>query len=119
MEVVPKPESSDIPFNAPVRRRLDPGERLVATFEPEQNTTEFHCPALGASKHPEMRYVVWSDDSKRYDAAVPPTDIDDMGVTFMPALQFTRELKVVVENLSGSSTRPVAVQPVGWEKGGV
>jgi hypothetical protein len=116
VEVIPKPTEGDIPFNAPVRRTLGPGERLTATFSPEQRTTTFHVPAVGASKHPEMRYVVYTDDTKRFDAAVPPTDIDDMGVTFVPALSFNREMRIRIENLSGSTTRPVAVQPVGWEE---
>ena len=117
METEPKPSAGDIPFNAPVKKRLGPGEKLTATFSPEQRTTTFHAPIVAISKHPEMQYIIKADDSKRYDAPIPPTDIDDLQVCFAPALSFRRELRVEVLNLSDGTTRPVAVQPVGWEEG--
>jgi hypothetical protein len=116
VNVTPEPDAADIPFNSPVFRRLGAGKRLVATFEPEQRQTVFHVPALGISSHPEMYYTVYVDGTKRFEAPVPPTDPDDMGVTFIPAVSFRQKMKVEVENLSDSTTRPVAIQPIGWEE---
>lgn len=116
MQSVPEPTQADIPFNAPVKRRLQAGEKLIATFRPEQATTTFHAPIVAISKQPEMQYVVKADGKTRYDAPVPPTDIDDLQVCFTPALSFNNELKVTVSNLSDSVARDVTVQPVGWEE---
>jgi len=115
-EVVPTPDADDLPFNDPYRVNLDPGKRLTVTFQPDQRSTTFRLPILAISAHPEMHYRVRVDETVRFDAPYPPTDPDDMTVTFVPCISFNRSLEVVVENLSDSATRNVVVQPIGWEE---
>lgn len=117
MNTVPVPSEDAIPINQPVSVRLDPGERATFTWTPQQRQTAgFMLPALYASKSPEMTYRVWLDDSLVFGpSAVPPADVDRGGVTFLPAYEFTQELRVQVTNTSDATTRNVTVQPVGWE----
>ena len=115
--LVPDPAPDDIPFNRPVSKRLDPGEQLQADYTPQTSPAEFYLPIVAASKEPEMAYEVRLDDRTVYGPApVPPTDVDDMAPTFIPALKCDTKLSVVVTNLSTSgTTRTITVQPVGWE----
>ena len=117
-EVIPSPSEEAVPVNEPLSTTLDGGQRATFRFQPEQQTTSgFVVPIVAASKHPESSYTVWFDDRKAFGpAAVPPTDIDDLGVTFIPAYEFADELRVRVENLSDATTRRFVVQPVGYEK---
>jgi len=118
VEVVPQPTEHDKPVNEPISKTLDGGQRAIFTFEPQQQTTPgFVVPILAMSKHPESAYLVWFDDQLVYGPApVPPTDIDDLQVTFMPAYEFGEELEVWCENLSSATTREYVVQPVGYER---
>jgi len=117
-EVIPAPSENDKPINEPLTTQLGPGERATFSFEPRQQTTPgFVVPIVAASKAPESSYTIWFDDRKVFGpSSVPPTDIDDLGVTFMPAFEFEDELRVQVENISESTTRDYTVQPVGFER---
>jgi len=49
-------------------------------------------------------------------APIPPTDIDDLQVTFTPALGFSQSMEVIVRNLSATTgERDYSIQPVGYE----
>jgi hypothetical protein len=115
--IVPCPDPADKPFNEPVTEQLNGGEQLTATFTPEQRTATFRLAVLGISKHPETEYTVRIDDEVVYGpAAVPPTDIDDMGLpSFIPVREMRQSLTVIVTNLSASTARTYTIQPVGWE----
>ncbi|GGN97637.1 hypothetical protein [Haloarcula pellucida] len=116
MTVVPKPDPGDVGYNDPITRRLNPGEMLIVTFEPTQRVTDFALPFLAMSKHPESSYEVWMDGSRQYGPApIPPTDIDDMVPTFIPAKRFSESMTVYVRNLSDTTARTYSVQPIGWE----
>lgn len=113
--LVPAPGLGDVPLNEPVSVDLDPDQRATVTFEPVQQNTRFVLPIVAISKYPDSTYQVETDDNLRYGpASVPPTDIDDLQVTFIPALRFSRQLQVEVSNL-GSAARTYHIQPMGWE----
>lgn len=116
MQVVPEPAPEDIPFNEAITREVAPGEKLIAQFEPEQRTTTFRLACLGISKHPGTTYEVRIDGNSAYGPApIPPTDVDDLVVTWCPALSFQSELQVIVRNV-GEQTRFYTIQPVGYEE---
>lgn len=116
MTVVPEPAADDIPFNDPISRRLDGGQKLTVEFVTTQRVTDFVLPILAISKHPESSYEVWLDTERVYGPApIPPTDVDDLQTTFYPAKRFESRMKVIVRNLSDSITRSYSIQPVGWE----
>jgi hypothetical protein len=93
---------------------LDPNERMVVTSTPDGGET-VRVDCVAASKYQGLTYEVRADGRDRYgQAGVPPTDVDDLSRTFVPALEFDSELKTIVRNPS-STTRVVAVQVRGWE----
>lgn len=93
---------------------LAPGERLVVTTTPDNSET-VHVDCVAASKYRGLTYEVVSDNVTRYgQVGVPPTDVDDLARTFIPALEFSSELKTIVRNPS-STERVIIVQIRGWE----
>jgi hypothetical protein len=112
---VPTPEPSATPVNEPATVRLEGGEKATVEFSTVQAVTELVVPIVAISKHPQSTYVVSSDVRNRYGPAdIPPTDIDDLQVCFIPALTFDTSLTVEVTNL-GASPRDYSIQPIGWE----
>jgi hypothetical protein len=104
----------DRAINNPETAEVGPGERATFTWTPENTGTTFVLPELSVSKHPETTYEVKLDGSTRFEAPIPPTDIDDSGQTFLPPITFEQELTVIVRNFS-DSTRDYHAQPKGWE----
>ena len=116
MTVYPEPGAHDIPYNDPISRELDGGQKLTVEFEPAQRVTEFVLPILAISKHPDSSYEVWLDGEPVYGPApIPPTDVDDLVTTFYPAKRFATRMKVIVRNLSANTPRSYSIQPIGWE----
>ncbi|WP_225334914.1 hypothetical protein [Halomicrobium urmianum] len=114
--VTPEPPDGAAPYNDPISRRLDPGEKLTVTFSPKQRVTEFTLPILAISKYRNSSYEVWMDEEPVYGPApIPPTDVDDMTPTFIPARTFQSRMKIIVRNLDDSTTRRYSIQPIGWE----
>ncbi|GGM26826.1 hypothetical protein [Haloarcula argentinensis] len=114
--IVPEPTANDVPYNDPITRLLDAGEQMAVTFSPTKQVTQFILPILAISKHPESSYEAWMDGERVYGPApVPPTDIDDLAATFIPARRFSSSLTIYVRNLSETTTRRYTVQPLGWE----
>ncbi|QCP90395.1 hypothetical protein [Haloarcula marismortui] len=117
--IVPQPAADDVPYNDPISRSLDPGSQLTVTFEPTKQVTEFVLPILAVSKHPNSSYEVWQDGEKIYGPApIPPTDIDDLTATWLPARRFSSKLRIIVRNLGDTTTRTYSIQPIGWEVSG-
>jgi len=115
--IVPEPHPEAVGYNDPISRRLDPGQQLTVTFSPDQQVSEFVLPILAMSKHPNSSYEVWMDDEIVYGPApIPPTDIDDVAATFVPAKSFSSSLRVIIRNLDDNTTRTYSVQPIGWEE---
>lgn len=120
MRSIPEPQPGDRPLNHPETVVLDPGERATITYTAKQRTAGgFVLPVLAISKHPESVYKAQTDDGNVIypEASVPPTDVDDKSVTFLPGYEFDQELEVTISNLS-QSTREYTSQPIGFEKGG-
>ena len=117
MEVTPAPEPGDVPLNEPVSVDLAGGEQATVTFTASTRTNEgFILPILAASKFSQSTYEVALDDENIYGpASIPPTDIDDLGVCWIPAWDFSQEIEVTVTNLSDTQRR-YDVQPVGFER---
>jgi len=116
--VVPQPADGDLPFNEPVTVTLGPAEVAQLEFTPKQNSTTFVLPIVAVSKHPGTEYRVKADGDVVYGpASVPPTDIDDLQVTFLPARKFETKLLVEIANV-GATERRYTAQPVGWETTG-
>ena len=114
----PEPSVGDTGFNSPSTIELDPGERGTVRFDPKNRVSELVLPIVAMSKHDGVIYSVRADGKDRYGPAqIPPTDVDDLGVCFLPALRFEDSLTCEVTNL-GTSTRRIHIQPVGWEPGG-
>lgn len=104
-----------VSFNETVSRVLDPGQQLTAEFTPKQRTATFHLPVLAVSKFPDSTYRVKTDGTTVFGTApIPPTDVDDLDVTFIPPKEFTGSLEVQVTN-AGANTRRYHVQALGWE----
>lgn len=120
MRSVPEPMPGDRPLNHPETVQLDPGEKATVTYTAKKRTDGgFVLPILAMSKHPDSVYKAMTDsDNVIYpEASVPPTDVDDKAVTFVPAYEFEQELVVQMTNLS-DSTREYTSQPIGFEKVG-
>lgn len=117
-DVVPAPGPYDLPVNEPLQVELGPEQAATFVYEPTQQSTDgFVVPTVAASKKPDSAYTVWFDGQQKFGPSpVPPTDIDDLGVTFFPAYEFYEDLEVRIENLSTSNTRTYTVQPVGYER---
>jgi hypothetical protein len=114
--LVPCPDPDDAPFNETVSATLAPGQKLTAEFTPEQSETRMYLPILAVSKYKNMSYEAKADGEQIYGPSrIPPTDVDDLSVTFVPAKSFRSSLTVEVSNLDSTADRFVVVQPLGWE----
>lgn len=116
MFTIPFPEEEAVPVNEASLVTLSTDERAEITFTPEQGTTTVHVPMVAASKNPNTTYEVQFDQATGFDeSGIPPTDIDDMGATWTPAMEFHQELKIIIR-YTGMSDATFAVQVIGWEE---
>lgn len=116
MNVYPPPTEAAAPYNRVQSVDLDGNQRAVMTWEPENSGSVFYLPALAATKTADAVYTVKTDGARVYGPAeTPPTDIDDMGVTFVPSQTFRTKLEVIIDYL-GTGTKTFHVQPVGFEE---
>jgi len=114
----PEPSSQATRINEPATIELEAGERGTIAYEIENRTSELILPIVAISKYTDCIYEIRADGNARYGPAqIPPTDIDDLNVTFLPALRFADSLTVEVSNL-GSVPRTIHIQPIGWEPAG-
>ena len=114
----PEPSPDAVGFNEPATVDLDAGEKGTVEYEPKQRVSELVLPIIAISKFAGCVYEVRSDGKSRYGPSeIPPTDIDDLQVCFLPALRFTDNLTVEISNL-GETARTIHVQPIGWEPEG-
>lgn len=118
-DVVPAPSAEDIPVNEPASVDIGPGQQATVTFTARQRTNDgFVLPTVAVSKRSQSTYEITMDEEEVYGpASIPPTDIDDLGVCFVPAYEFEQELEVQVANLSDTE-REYHVQPIGYERRG-
>lgn len=120
MNVVPEPDADDIPINEPLSAEIGGQQRAKFKWELTQNVSEVLLPVVAATKYSQSSYKVTLDGgSAEYGPReVPPTELDDKAVCFLPARSFSQKLEVEVTNLRDSDTSPRTyhVQPIGWEK---
>ncbi|WP_136688320.1 hypothetical protein [Halorhabdus amylolytica] len=115
--LAPCPGSSDAPYNETETAVLDEGEKMTAVFEPEGASTTAMLPIVAASKYAGATYEILLDGETRYGpASVPPTDIDNLEVTFIPSYQWNERIEVIVRNVSAGDARMTTVQVIGWEE---
>lgn len=116
-DLIPPPTADDRPFCEPTSVQLGSNTEATLTFVPVQNDAEFRIGTVAMSKRPESEYIVRMDSEVVYGPApIPPTDIDDLEVTFTPARAFSQSLELTVRNLENTTgTRRYSVQPIGYE----
>lgn len=115
--VVPCPDPADRPYNVTETQTLDEGEKMTATFEPEGATTDARLPIIAMTQFAGATYEVKIDDETRFGpASVPPTDPNDVAVTFIPAFRWNEKVEAIVRNVSGGNGRQTTVQAIGWEE---
>ncbi|WP_256402422.1 hypothetical protein [Halorubrum salinum] len=119
MRIVPEPNPGDVPLNEPVGVELGTDEQATVTFTASQRTNQgFILPILAISKYSGSTYEVTLDEDQIYGPApIPPTDIDDLAVCFVPAWEFDQKIEVTVSNLSDIQ-RVYHIQPIGFERTG-
>jgi hypothetical protein len=116
--LVPQPSEFATRINETATATLASGEQVTFTFEAENRSQDLYLPIVAISKFPGFSYEIRRDGSDVYGPArIPPTDIDDLEPCFMPALDLSEKMKVVVSNLSDRD-RVVHTQAVGWEPPG-
>ena len=116
MNVVPRPNPEDVAFNDPYTVELEDGEEAEVTFTPEQSGSTFYLATVAISKVRGTIYELEDDQTQMYGPAnIPPTDIDDLTVTWTPCKQFKDSLTVYIRNLTGNIQR-YHVQPIGFER---
>ncbi|WP_058365232.1 hypothetical protein [Haloparvum sedimenti] len=117
--VYPEPAADDIPVNTAAEASIGAGQRAIFTFTATQRVHEgFRLPILAASKRSQSSYEILLDGDRVYGPSpIPPTDIDDLAVCWVPAHEFQQEIVVKISNLSDTERR-YTVQPVGFERVG-
>ena len=118
MLYTPLPGDGAVPIHATAQVTLSPGEKAVVEVTPE-NDGVHHIPIVAASKEPDATYTVEVDNTQRFgpNSPIPPTDVDDLTVTFLRALEMESELKVTIRDVRATgSSRSFAVHVVGYEQ---
>jgi len=97
---------------------LSPGQRAVITFTPDRSSTRFRLGVVAITKEPETSYMIQMDGNVQFGPAdIPPTDIDDLSLAWIPALLLEDEMRVIIEDLrSSGNARTYYVQPIGYEE---
>lgn len=113
---VPYPSPDEVPVLEGRQQQLSVGQEYRVTFEATQAGVDFRLATVGISKVPGTTYEIRIDGETVYGPApIPPTDVDDLTVTFLPTYVVDATLTVIVSNVSGS-TATYSVQPLGWEE---
>ena len=113
--MIPEPSATDTPFLEPYTVTVPAGSKAVVEFTPEESQSVFYLASVAISKEAETTYELRDDGTPMYGpAAVPPTDIDDSAVTWVPCQRFRDSLSVIIKNVS-SAERTYTVLPMGYE----
>lgn len=114
--VIPEPDPDDTPFLSPYTVTIPAGSKATVVFEPEESSSVFHLAAVAISKEAETTYEIRDDGTPMYGpAAIPPTDIDDSTVTWVPCQRFRNSLEVIIKNVSDAQQRTYSILPMGYE----
>ncbi|MFC6734868.1 hypothetical protein [Halolamina salina] len=113
--MIPEPDPDDTPFLSPYTVTVPPGKKATVEFTPEESSSVFHLAAVAISKEAQTTYELRDDDTPMYGpAAIPPTDIDDSSVTWVPCQRFRSSLTVIIKNVSDAQ-RTYSILPMGYE----
>lgn len=113
--VIPEPSPDDTPFLSPYTVTVPAGSKATVTFEPEESGSVFYLASVAISKEDQTTYELRDDGTTMFGpAAVPPTDIDDSSVTWVPCQRFRTSLTAIIKNVS-SAERTYTVLPMGYE----
>jgi len=113
--VIPEPDKDDTPFLEPYTITVPAESKGTVTFVPEESGSTFYLASVAISKESQTTYELRDDGTTMFGpAAVPPTDIDDSTVTWVPCQQFQNSLEVIVKNVS-DAPRTYTVLPMGYE----
>lgn len=112
-----RPPEDSTALSQPETVNLNGLEKATITFEPERSNTDLALYCLAASKRADTTYKIKIDDATRWGPArIPPSDIDDKAVVWMPPEEVRRSVTVEVTNVrENSGTRTYHVLPLGWE----
>jgi len=115
-QVIPQPNAEDVAFNDPYTVEIDHEKEAEIKFTPEQSGSTFYVAAVAISKVRDTVYEIQDDGSEMFGPAnIPPTDIDDLTVTWVPCKQFETSMTVYIRNFTGSP-QEYHVQPIGFER---
>jgi hypothetical protein len=115
--VIPEPDPEDTPFLSPYTVAVPAGSKATVEFEPEESGSTFYLASVAISKEAQTTYAIRDDGTPMFGpAAVPPTDIDDSTVTWVPCQRFRTSLEVIIKNVS-SAERTYSILPMGYETG--
>lgn len=113
--VIPKPSPDDTPFLSPYTVTVPAGSKATVEFTPDESGSVFYLASVAISKEAQTTYELRDDGTPMYGpSAVPPTDIDDSTVTWVPCQRFRTSLKAIIKNVS-SAERTYTVLPMGYE----
>ena len=91
------------------------GSKATVEFEPEESNSVFYLASVAISKEAQTTYELRDDGTPMFGpAAIPPTDIDDSSVTWVPCQRFRTSLSVIIKNVS-SAARTYSILPMGYE----
>lgn len=116
----PLPGDGAVPIHATGRLELQPGEKGTVEVRPDNQQSTHYVPTVAISKHPDATYGIKVDETWRFGphAAAPPTDVDDLEVTFYRALEMENSVEVVVRDVrTTGATREYEMHVIGYEVG--
>ena len=92
------------------------GSRATIELTPEQDGATFYVPVVAVSKNQASSYTIEIDGTGRFGpAAIPPTDPDDFGATFIPPLKMENRMQITIKN-TDTGQQTYLVQVAGWEE---
>lgn len=118
MNVVPEPDGNDVSVHETASVDLEPGQKVEVVMQPDSQGSLHRIPIVAVTKHSDATYQIDIDgNTERFGPSpVPPTDIDDLAVTFLPALRLQNELRIIVRDVrSTGNPRQYVMQVIGWE----
>ena len=103
------------PIHEATQVELESGEKATVTFEPEESGTTAKVPIVAIDRRQDSTYQIDADGTTRFEeAAIPPTDTNDLSRRFYPPLSFSTKLTVIIRNAS-PNRQTYAVQVIGGE----
>lgn len=115
--LVPQPAPDDVGVHEVAAAYLAPGEKVTVTLKPETSGNLHRIFSVPMSRHANATYEVVIDGTTRFGPAPsPPTEVDDLGVTFVPTLRLQRSMELIIRDTrTTGNERPYLMHVLGWE----